>query len=142
MPNHVTNRIRISATIGLDEFKKKISTVSDQEYRPIDFEKIIPPPDNMFTDNLGSNEREQCAREGRPNWYDWQTENWGTKWNAYSAHVESEWDGGDCCEMEIHFDTAWSAPFPIIEALRAMDEVDGVWGHYIEEFAESAGVFR
>lgn len=138
MPNHVTNRIRISATIGLDEFKKKISG----ENGAIDFASIIPEPDNLFKDNLGAKEREQCAVEGRPNWYDWNSDNWGTKWNAYDINIESEWDGGDCCEMEIHFDTAWSAPFPIIEALRAMDEVDGVWGHYVEEFAESAGVFR
>ena len=126
--------------MGLKEFKKKIGTVSNEEHLPIDFNKIIPPPDNMFTDNLGSKEREQCALEGRPNWYDWQCDNWGTKWNAYSAHIESEWDGGDCCELEIHFDTAWATPTPIFEALRSWDEVEGVWGHYVEEFAESAGI--
>jgi len=138
MPNHVTNRIRISATIGLEDFKKLIAGENGE----IDFSSIIPPPDNIFTGNLGKKEREQCAAEDRPNWYDWNIFNWGTKWNAYDIHIESEWDGDDCCEMEIHFDTAWSPPFPVIEALRAMDEVDGVWGHYVEEFAESAGVFR
>jgi len=138
MPNHVTNRIRISATIGLEDFKKLIAGENGE----IDFSSIIPPPDNIFTGNLGKKEREQCAAEDRPNWYDWNIFNWGTKWNAYGIHIESEWDGDDCCEMEIHFDTAWSPPFPVIEALRAMDEVDGVWGHYVEEFAESAGVFR
>ena len=140
MPNHVTNRIRIHATIGLEELKEKISTITDEEYLPIDFEKIIPPPDNMFRDNLSSDDIAQCAREGRPNWYDWQTKNWGTKWNAYSAHFESEWDGGDCCEVEIHFDTAWASPAPIFEALRAMPEIEAVYGHYVEEFAESAGI--
>ena len=140
MPNHVTNRIRIHGTVSLDELKEKIGTYSDHEYQPIDFEKIIPPPDNMFRDNLGSNEREQCAREGRPNWYDWQTESWGTKWNAYDGHIESEWDGGDCCEIELHFTTAWTTPRPIFDALKAMDEVESVYGHYIEEFAESAGI--
>lgn len=140
MPNHVTNRIRISAQMGLEEFKKKIGTLSDEEHLPIDFRKIVPPPDNMFTGNLSTADREQCAIEGRPNWFDWQCDNWGTKWNAYSAHIESEWDGGDCCEMEIHFDTAWATPTPIFEAIRAWPEVDGLCGHYVEEFAESVGI--
>lgn len=39
---------------------------------------------------------------GADNWYDWQTINWGTKWNAYEQH---EIDAN-----EIEFDTAWSTP--------------------------------
>lgn len=39
---------------------------------------------------------------GADNWYDWQTRNWGTKWNAYEQ-VEHE-------ANEIEFDTAWSTP--------------------------------
>ena len=136
MPNHVTNRIRIHGTVGLEDFKKLIAGENGE----IDFSSIIPPPDNLFTDNLGTKEREQCAAEGRPNWYDWNTDNWGTKWNAYCIHIESDWDGGDCCEMELHFDTAWASPKPIFDALRAMDEIESVYGHYVEEFAESAGI--
>jgi hypothetical protein len=40
---------------------------------------------------------------GFATWYEWSTENWGTKWNAYEAIRKSE--------DVIHFDTAWSAPF-------------------------------
>jgi len=141
MPNHVTTKVRISAKMGLKEFLKKIGSTSDEEHRIIDFKKIIPPPENMFTGNLGDTDREQCAIEGRPNWYDWQTENWGTKWNAYDICLVDEWDGGDCCEIELQFDTAWCFPAPIIDALRAWPEVDAIYGNFIEEFAESAGVF-
>lgn len=43
-------------------------------------------------------------------WYDWCRRNWGTKWNA----CEPIW----CLEEGIlYFQTAWSAPFPVIEAL-------------------------
>ena len=141
MPNHVTNKIRISATIGLQEFLEKIGSTSDEEHLIIDFRKIIPQPENLFTDNLGSKERTQCELEGRPTWYDWQIEHWGTKWNAYSQSLDSQWDDGDCCELEIHFDTAWSVPWPIIDAIREWPEVESIYGNYVEEFAESAGVF-
>ena len=51
------------------------------------------------------------AEYGRAlSWYDWNTTNWGTKWNAYSIE-------GDPVEGTIQFDTAWSHPEPIIEAL-------------------------
>jgi len=121
--------------VDREAFLKKLR--GDGEKEVIDFEAIIPSPDNMFTGNLGDADREQCAREGRPNWYDWQVENWGTKWNAYE---QSFCDNG-YGELEVSFDTAWSAPFPIIAALREWDEIEWVGGNYVEEFCESAGVF-
>ncbi len=45
-------------------------------------------------------------------WYEWRCRNWGTKWNA----CEPNW----CLEEGVlYFQTAWSAPFPIIEAMAA-----------------------
>lgn len=41
-------------------------------------------------------------------WYDWACEHWSTKWNAYAV---SECAGG------VQFDTAWSAPHPVIKTL-------------------------
>lgn len=43
-------------------------------------------------------------------WYHWRCRYWGTKWNACDA----EWGLDDGMLV---FQTAWSAPFPIIEAL-------------------------
>lgn len=43
-------------------------------------------------------------------WYHWCCRYWGTKWNA----CEAEWSLDDGMLV---FQTAWSAPFPIIEAL-------------------------
>lgn len=49
-------------------------------------------------------------------WYDWNIENWGTKWNAYSQPDErTNKDKG-----EIYFQTAWSAPVPIMVKLTEM----------------------
>ena len=74
-----------------------------------DFNKIIPQPSNIFKGNLGEKEREMCLREGRPNWYDWNIENWGTKWGAYSCQKIA---------LNIYtFETAWSAVPKLIDAM-------------------------
>ena len=46
-------------------------------------------------------------------WYDWQTEHWGTNWNA-SSQPE---DGYPEEATEFRFETAWSHPMGLIEIL-------------------------
>lgn len=41
-------------------------------------------------------------------WYEWRSDNWGTKWNACDA----AWSGDT-----LVFQTAWDAPWPIIDAI-------------------------
>jgi len=127
--------------------------------RHIDFNKIIPMPEGLeieanfgelalakteagFADNRiylrpqdrrGSEHindekvdqiKDNLKRTGYAYWYDWAPEKWGTKWNAY-----------DQTEIEpnlIQFDTAWSCPIPVLEALAAkFPEVE-----FICEFAD------
>lgn len=45
------------------------------------------------------------ARYGAADWYDWQTANWGTKWDAGTAHFDAL-PGRRIYE----FSTAWSPP--------------------------------
>lgn len=54
------------------------------------------------------------ATYGHSNWYDWSIANWGTKWNSYSFHPIVE---NPTNEHEFMFDTAWSTPEPIWDAL-------------------------
>ena len=59
--------------------------------------------------------REQAINEcGYDNWYDWQRNAWGTKWNSYSHYGLDEEDEVDCT---FGFQTAWSHPISIIQAL-------------------------
>jgi len=52
----------------------------------------------------------QCLKQhGHANWYEWSIANWGTKWNAYDQKRISD--------KVVRFDTAWSVPAPVIEAL-------------------------
>ena len=46
---------------------------------------------------------------GHASWYNWNTSNWGTKWNGY--------DQTDIGPNSFKFDTAWNHPTPIFEAL-------------------------
>lgn len=48
---------------------------------------------------------------GYADWYNWQIENWGTKWNAYEQ-VQ--------IENVIEFQTAWSTPFSLLVNLSLM----------------------
>jgi hypothetical protein len=114
MPNHITNRITFTCTDkqfgGLIE-KYWGSTDEEEESgngsSALNFHRIIPMPQQIFRGNLGSEERDVY---GDMNWYDWSIKNWGTKWNSY--------DGGyDEGTHTIFFDTAWSAPHPVIEKL-------------------------
>lgn len=50
------------------------------------------------------------AQYGCYTWYEWSYRNWGTKWNA--SEVEWQLKEGKLC-----FQTPWSAPFPVIQAM-------------------------
>ena len=113
MPNHVTNKIEFH---GKQENINKVLELIKGEESCIDFEKIIPMPENIFREILGSDKRELY---GKNNWYDWSIDNWGTKWNAYSDALDKE-------NNTITFDTAWSCPLLILNALAELCYKHGV----------------
>lgn len=110
MPNYVHNYLylHIPNPVSRRKFLAEIAG----EKRCIDFEKIIPPPADMFRGNLGEAERRECAEKGVPTWLDWQTKNWGTKWNSLEPNVNIKKDG-----LLIRFQTAWQPPYPVIAKL-------------------------
>lgn len=46
-------------------------------------------------------------------WYDWNCNNWGTKWDANII----DWDRSSDDEMIVYFETAWSPPIALYEYL-------------------------
>lgn len=65
---------------------------------------------------LGRKAFRNLQRYGATTWYDWSIKNWGTKWNAYGYDA-----GTDYSEREnLRFQTAWSAPHPVLEKLSEM----------------------
>lgn len=99
---------------------------------------------HMIDKNLANLEEAQKALDnirdyGHQDWYSWSTSNWGTKWNAYSQ--EAKEDG------TIKFETAWSTPYPVMEALSrkypeaviSMRYADEDFGHNVGEYTLQAG---
>ena len=110
MPNHIQNRVTFDCSEEkLNEILTAICSINEETgQKCVDFNKIIPMPDNIYRGNLGPRERELY---GKNNWYDWSVQNWGTKWNAYSFSRDGN---------TIGFQTAWSAPHPILTELTGM----------------------
>ena len=132
MPNHITNKIEF---YGEQENINKVLDLIKGEEKFIDFEKIIPMPDNIYRGNLGYEEEKLY---GKNNWYDWSIENWGTKWNAYHDNL-------DKANNTLTFDTAWSCPLPVLDALAELCYKHGVYftGKWADEdCGYNTGVFE
>jgi hypothetical protein len=92
MPNWVYNTITIE---GTPEQVKEIAEYVKSDDSVFDFNKIIPAP-------------EGCENDSDFDWYSWNCENWGTKWNAGCSSKSDD---------VFEFQTAWSPPEPIFDAL-------------------------
>lgn len=112
MPNHVKNRVVI---FGTPAQVKRVFAFIKGEKEAIDFNSIIPQP--MGIDKTVSGYSPEVKeqgwiwqlRYGYPSWFEWRCDKWGTKWNAYEVELIDD--------NIVEFETAWSAPFPIIERL-------------------------
>lgn len=130
MPNHIQNRLKI---IGSPERVKEILLLIG-DGKSIDFEKIIPPPVNIFRGNLSMEDERRCELQGIPTWYRWNIDNWGTKWNAYSQDDERN------TIDTIFFQTAWSHPVPIIEKMAKMfSDVEIIYDYADEDSGCNTG---
>lgn len=64
------------------------------------------------------------AEHGAFDWYSWSVSNWGTKWSGYShSHYELSFldpygDDPVYGRVDLRFETAWSQPVPIFEAIQ------------------------
>lgn len=65
---------------------------------------------------LGKTAWQNIQKYGAPTWYEWSITNWGTKWNAYGYEDGTDYSACD----ELTFQTAWSAPRPILRKLSEM----------------------
>jgi hypothetical protein len=129
MPNHVTHKITFDRTHAESVFSAVCPNGT------FSFEPLIPQPPHLYHGNLS---REDQA-DFKCNWLSWNTENWGTKWDAYMSSCGETDDGQTAF---IQFDTAWSVPYPALAAFankccvpfvhRYFDEGHNFWG--VEEW--------
>lgn len=106
MPNWVDNSISVSGKP--EDVKAFIAKAGaphqmfgELDDRPFSFWNFIRP----------ANLQLEAYESG---WYEWNIENWGTKWDAQQAVIDMnlEWDS-----TTIDFQTAWDTPEPVYRAI-------------------------
>ena len=125
MPNWCKNEVIVSGEEDVVSEFKNLMTSNGQDFeKGFSFNKIVPQPDNILLDSLKV--------------YNWNIENWDTKWDASSVSVY--FDEEDY--MEFSFLTAWSPPINVINKLKEMFPNLNIYGGYIGEGWEFAGTFE
>ena len=88
-------------------------------------------------EDLGNAYINNMLEYGYDTWYDWSCAKWGTKWNACDVYMETE--------NTLVFNTAWSAPLPVLDKLAELCykndvEFTGRWAD--EDAGCNVGVFE
>ena len=101
MPNWCSNTIEIEGT--KEQINAFVSFLDEQNGKEwFSFFKPTPP---------------ELKVEG---WYEWNIENWGTKWNCDAQDwVKVENPSGDESSVTFWFDSAWSPPTALYEFIEA-----------------------
>ena len=130
MPNWVFNTVSITgdeiAVKALrEQLRKPIQTPVMGGYKQVEpltykttspdwisFQNVIPIPADILDEYHSTCDSEGMASNN--NWYKWNCENWGCKWDAGEDIGTLEIESG-IGTLSISFDTPWSTPQPIIE---------------------------
>ena len=122
MPNWCMNEVQID---GNEEDIAKFTEECFTDHKGVavlDFSKVLPEPDydKPKKDGTHNNGVQTELSSAMPDWWNWRNNNWGTKWNlvpnhdgdlsSYDADVEKDY-------INLTFDTAWSPPNGIYEAI-------------------------
>lgn len=86
----------------LEDLHNHSAYISDDEEKKI-WDIGVTAVDNLYKYNA-------------PTWYEWCNDNWNTKWNACGYDENTDYSDSDF----IWFQTAWSAPVPVIQKLSEM----------------------
>ena len=151
MPNHCHNRVTFYAS---PEHNDQIAKIKQMFLDENIFGQIIPEPDwanqpLMSKDIKGivyepRGKVGELPIDGQVSIYrssrrqmvlDWRVQNWDTKWDCYDVVVTDD----DPEQVEIEFNTAWSPPEAICNAIREQYEDVSVSWFYDEPGCEIAG---
>jgi Ferredoxin-like domain in Api92-like protein len=140
MPNWVYNSVNVSGEAGeVETLVAKLGAQYVVDGREVKqafaFWNIVKPTDlDAYNEVVGSKGRSMSDPLG---WYEWNIRNWGCKWEARCDDEEATivYLSNQDADVSFHFETAWSAPEPIIRWLVeycAEHELSMEW-HYEEE---------
>lgn len=135
MPNHVQNEIRFNNSEACRNAKMILCSEAPGDPPNVDFNRLIRmpahQPDVFFAD--GGIGRKEEKEYGDNNWFAWSVKFWGTKWGAYETVIGT---------TTIRFQTAWSAPLPIIYAFAARFDSPFFWDYADEDVGRNFGRFE
>ena len=123
MPNWFESRIDITGK--REDVRKFVENVKgsktyDTEDYEFDFNHFIPQPSNIFRGSISVREEKIFTEKGIPNWYDWNRENWGTKWNSNLHSSDCSVDHNLHYVHTYNMSTAWADPRPILHKMIEM----------------------
>lgn len=115
MPNHVFNNIAVTGSEeAITAFKEKAAT----QEREFSYWNFVTPPKEAIdsgeywaTNGWVAGER---SGDTANNWYQFNTREWGTKWDTYDLDVQTAPKA-----FYAYFASAWSPPTPVFEAIVA-----------------------
>mgnify|MGYP001411348333 CR=1 FL=1 len=161
MPNHCHNRVTIYGSGNdTDETRAQIAKIKGIFEDEAIFTHFIPEPDWPNTPlsasdlvtygdkrgevgelpvevehDYGISSRFASTKRADDRWYDWRLVHWDTKWDAYDVEVTDD----DPDQLEVQFNTAWSPPDAICQAMRELYPDLSVSWFYDEPGCEIAG---
>lgn len=126
MPNWCYQTLSISGEPKqLNKLLKKIEVTKSEENNhheatPFSFQRVIPMPTQLL---YGTGAE----------WHEWRVNNWGTKWQPDIDVADTTgWEHGS---IGFIFNTAWSPPYPIIEALvKEFKKLEFHWTYWEESY--------
>ena len=143
MPNWFYFTVNVSGEKkDVHEFVENVKGTEkfETEGREFDFNHFIPQSDDIFRDALNSEKEKEFDRLGVPNWYRWNNQNWGTKWNAVCDNEMAISVEGFPFEHEYDLRTAWAFPNIVMDKMIEMypnldftihgEEESGAYGVY------------
>lgn len=96
--------------LGAKRTKEELLNIPEKsEQAFLKYKKDIKPEDW----ELGRQAYRNVLQYGYPTWYEWACNNWGTKWNAGGYDQNTDYSNVE----KLWFQTAWSAPHPILQKL-------------------------
>jgi hypothetical protein len=139
MPNHCANSLKLTATTPeavalLEQIRANIN--EEKGF----FNLIDPCPEELSETKAGfprdEKEPENTRKYGYANWYEFQIDRWGTKWDAYEIHIIED----EPQTLVLEFDTAWSPPVGIYRT--AEDKGFAIEATYVEQGCDFIGFYR
>ena len=163
MPNWVFNQLTIEGSEeDIAKVKAQLNKPFTRQFKEdeeptlysnpvIAFWNIIAPPEDKIGEYFeihGYSPDKGNTGQGEFNWYNFNRNKWGTKWDIGVAdkvkYSDTELQEETDTKLHYKFDTAWSSPTPVIQELSRQYpeleitlsyEEEGEWGGEIEYLA-------